>query len=141
MQLWSDAGHSEIKTTMQAWAEGWKLMDQNRLEPLLDNSYTGIFEETKPAILRFASKHHGEEKTSVRLALDKMEIKVKGRTATVRNIHCTGQLEPGWTIDLVIDYSLQKDGDVWRITQATWNRDALNKKEEKKAKELADSKA
>lgn len=124
----------QITQVMNEWAEGWKVKDVSRIAPLLENSYTGLFDDTKGELLGFLSRHKDEAEAEFHFSTDEMVIEIHDDTAVAKNIQLSAQMESGWTSKLAIDYSLHRgDEKIWRISGAARGESDRQKEKETEA--------
>jgi hypothetical protein len=108
-----------VAQVMQRWAEGWAELDADLLEPLLSETYYGANGENKNDLLSYVRQWGKNPENRAAFVLDQMTVEVQGDQATARGVWARIEAEESDIVgQFKLDYSLQKEEGIWRITAA-----------------------
>ena len=108
-----------VTQVMQQWTEGWATLNADLLDPLMSETYYGANGEKKEDLLSYVRRWKATPENRATFILDDMTVEVLGDRATVRGIRADVDVKDSDIIgQFKLDYSLQKEEGVWRITGA-----------------------
>jgi ketosteroid isomerase-like protein len=104
---------------MRQWVEGWNNLDADLMEPLVSETYYGANGEGKNDLLAYVRQWKTNPENRVTFSLDEVAVQVEGDRASVRGVRADVNVKESDIIgQYKLDYSLQKEEGIWKITGA-----------------------